>query len=269
MAVRSTIAPSALETTFWVTTRTSLSSSGSAPGVLRSALDQRRGQIVTGADLRHALEGDDRQASGGRRSAAADRAAAHRPSLVVESAPVGLEQVVGGIDVEGERPVELQVGGARGRRRRLVRRPASLAETEVDGRGRCHQKGVSAAAVPIGDQDDHRPVRRVSKRAHRRVDEPVDRRGRNAGQVGGQDDHRRGSVACSQSGLVQALVEAVCHLLERGRAHSPRESDQIGIHGHDYHPGQASCRSRGSHGAPKQGQDQVGPLLRVQRLPKT
>ena len=42
--------------------------------------DQRRGQVVAGADLRHALEGDDRHAPFRRSGAAGDRVGAHRPA---------------------------------------------------------------------------------------------------------------------------------------------------------------------------------------------
>ena len=56
---RSTTAPSALDTTFWVTTRTSPSRRGRAPGVASSASPIMRLEVVALADLGQAGERDD------------------------------------------------------------------------------------------------------------------------------------------------------------------------------------------------------------------
>ena len=64
--VRSTTAPSAFETIFWVTTRTSSSRSGSTPPVALERVAEDRREVVARDDLRDPVEGDDLDPSVGR-----------------------------------------------------------------------------------------------------------------------------------------------------------------------------------------------------------
>ena len=63
-------------------------------------------------------------------------------------------EVVGRIEVDRERAVDLDVGRAGGLGRGSMGAPAARPEREVDDVGRPERERVGAAAVPVGDEDD-------------------------------------------------------------------------------------------------------------------
>ena len=64
------------------------------------------------------------------------------------------DEVVGRIEVDRERAVDLDVGRAGGLGGGSVGAPAARPEREVDDVGRPERERVRAAAVPVGDEDD-------------------------------------------------------------------------------------------------------------------
>src|SRR2546423_1570228 len=84
----------------------------------------------------------------------------------LRGAPLDYEEVVGGVDVEAERPIELDVAcpGVRGARR--MRPPAVAAETELDRVGWRDEQHVRSPAVAVRDEDDERSRRVVEGGQH-------------------------------------------------------------------------------------------------------
>ena len=187
---RSTIAPSAFETTFWVTTRTSCSRSGSAPSGAFDRVADERGEIVAGS-----ISGTPSSATtssrpvGGAASAGIDRlGAASSGSSASDSTQ---QEVVGRVEVEAERPVELDVAGAGRVRAGLVGMPALATEPTARSRpaGRGPDRSCRAVAGPgrgrrAGDRRRRRLARGAARGRVRRDQREVDR----------QDDDRVGAA---------------------------------------------------------------------------
>ena len=89
IVVRSTMAPSAFDTTFWVTTRTSSSRSGRTAGGRRERIRDERRQVVARDDLAEALERDRLDAVSHRRPRASSASASSRSSGVSMSSVSG------------------------------------------------------------------------------------------------------------------------------------------------------------------------------------
>ena len=140
--VRSMTAPSALDTIFWVTTSTSPSVSGRAPGVRSMASPMRPPTAspmrTSGIPSRARTEIGD--GSAGTHALRLDRLDEH--------------EVVGRIEVDRERAVDLDVRRADCLGRGSMGAPAARPEREVDDVGRPERERVRAAAVPVGDEDD-------------------------------------------------------------------------------------------------------------------
>ena len=137
-------APSALDTIFWVTTSTSSSVSGRAPGVRSMASPMRPPTAspmrTSGIPSRARTEIGD--GSAGTHALRLDRLDEH--------------EVVGRIEVDRERAVDLDVGRAGGLGGGSMGAPAARPEREVDDAGRPERERVRAAAVLVGDEDDDR-----------------------------------------------------------------------------------------------------------------
>ena len=149
--VRSTIAPSALETIFCVTTRTSSSRSGVAPGVRSMASPRNAATSSPGT-----TSGMPSRATTSRRPSAGIRGLEHLGRLAGQR--LDEQQVVGRVDVEAERSVELDIARPDRLGAGLVRCPAVAAERGIDRVGRSDDEAVRAAAVAIRRQDDERPL---------------------------------------------------------------------------------------------------------------
>ena len=149
-------APSAFDTIFWVTTRTSSSRSGRTAGRAASASAISAGRSSPGtisprpsiatASIRSATDRLGRLVACGR--GAGRRACRCR----------------------AQRAVELDDGAPAAARGLDVGRVAVAAEAEVDHVGRGEQERVRPAAVPVGDDRDERgPVRRALRDERRRA----------------------------------------------------------------------------------------------------
>src|SRR5687767_15757832 len=114
------MAPSAFETTFWVTTRASSSRNGWTADAAARASAMRSGSSSPGT-----ISPSPSMAT------ASIRSATHR----LRGALLGQEQIIGGIEVVAERTIEIDEPGAGGRGGCRVGGMAVASETHLDGVG--------------------------------------------------------------------------------------------------------------------------------------
>ena len=74
------------------------------------------------------------------------------------------DEVVWGVEIDRQRPVELDQGRARARGGGEVGLSAAATEREVDDVGRSQPESVGAGPVAVGDDDDERAVERRVRR---------------------------------------------------------------------------------------------------------
>ena len=148
--VRSTIAPSALETIFWVTTRTSSSRERQRlGGAADERATSRAGRSSPGPNLRDAVQGEDLDDWP---AASSSRPRGRRPRMSASSRSSGVSTS------KASGPSTSTYDAPAAAASRGVRRPAVLAEAERDGVGRRHQQRVRPRAVAVGHEDHHRPA---------------------------------------------------------------------------------------------------------------
>ena len=195
-SVRSTIAPSAFDTTFWVTTRTSSARERREPGASGSVArrvgeDRRRGRRRAGSPGSRRA----RRPRAGRRSVSR-----HGPGRAGRSV-LGQEQVVGRVEVEGQRSVELERSRAPAAAA-AARWAARLSAPNANGiaSGGLTQQRVRAAAVAVGDERDERPFGSAPSPAARPRPRPPIVVGEIAGRSAGRTSSARGAVGRAPSG---------------------------------------------------------------------
>src|SRR6185503_18806746 len=252
IVVRSTIAPSALDTTFWVTTTTSSWRSGRIPSVCASAATMRAARSSPG------------EISGMPSSAMTSRRDGSRSATERADCRLGGEQVGGRVEVEGQGSVQLQPArpGRGGPRR--VRRAAGLPERRVDLAWRADEERVRSTPVPVrDDRDEPAPV--VGGTPARQ--QLVDRRRRDGWQVGRQDeDRRRAARHCDGSRRLDRLVQPGRPLDQADRVELLGDAGGVGVHRDHDRPLDASRIPGCDEGAAKQVCDQLDALLRVEVL---
>ena len=250
--VRSTTAPSALETTFWVTTRTSASVSGrTVRAPLERVADQRR-EVVAGLDLRDPVEGDDLDPPGVSR---------HRARPARRPARGTGRPACRGRATAVRRARRSSVAGGRGGV--PVGDAAVAAECEVDHVRRREQEAVRAAPVAVGDDRDEWRWRLAED-----VEQVGHGRGRHGRKVGGQHEQCRGAVLERRgAGLREPVVEA--HDLPGGsRVPRPRpRASRTSSSGRDHDRLGDPRRPEGrGEGALQEADHQVAALLGVEHL---
>ena len=184
-AVRSTTAPSAFETTFCVTTRTSSSRRGSAPGVpaIASPMSPGRSSPRRTSGMPSSARTEIEPGVGRPPPSTVGQPTPSRSGAVdstkTRSSGVSRSMVSG--------PSELDVADAGGLGERPMGGPAAGPEGDVDDVGRSEAEGVGARPVPVGDEDDGRRRPRAGPRRARRWR----RRSRTAGRPAGPGSPRR------------------------------------------------------------------------------
>ena len=205
--------PSALETTFWVTTSTS---PGAVPGRARRrpsfapAATIRPPRSSPGPDLRQRGQGDREQPSAGirpryRPSGGCDQGRLAQVHQVAQQTGRQQLQVLGGVEVEAEAAVGDDLERSLGSRRRPhVRLEAADTKGGRDDLGRAQQQGVGAVAG-VGRRDgDQRLARSRGQRRIGGVHQSVERRSlQQVGRSAGRMSTDRAPSRCSQRAEAQ------------------------------------------------------------------
>src|SRR5436190_24016265 len=139
MVVRSTTAPSAFDTTFWVTTITSSTVSGRTPPVRWIAFAMKTPRSSPSR-------------ISGIPSSATTRTSRSADTETTCSFGLGRfdeDEIVGGVEIDGQRALELDDGRSAGPCRGYMRTPAAAPEREIDDIGRSQPEGVGPGEVAI------------------------------------------------------------------------------------------------------------------------
>src|SRR5262245_3987747 len=249
------MAPSAFETIFCVTTRTSSSLSGNASGVHSIASPRNAATSSPGT-----TSGMPSSATTSMRPSAGIDHLEQVVSAIAER--LDQEQIVGRVDVEAERSVDLDVASPDVPGARLVGGPAVAAEGQLDRVGRREQKRVRAAVMAIRGEDDEWPLPVAAEWR----EEPLDHLRRDQWQVDREDrDRVRAAGDRVVARLTQAGVQALAALADRPRAERRGLGDRLPVRTDDQRLGQGGRRERRPDRPVEHRVSEVPPLFGVKR----